>query len=70
MTVERSLIIPMFDEATRIEASLRELAASPLNDPDTEILLVDDSPLDAELAMRGLEEAVRVALRTRRFSAS
>lgn len=51
MTVERSLIIPMFDEATRIEASLRELAASPLNDPDTEILLVDDGSADATIAV-------------------
>lgn len=51
MTVVRTLIIPMFDEATRIESSLRELSASPLNDPDTEILLVDDGSDDATVAV-------------------
>ena len=46
MTVDRSLIIPMFDESMRIESSLRALAASPLHAPDTEILLVDDGSAD------------------------
>lgn len=46
MTVDRSLIIPMFDESMRIEATLRALAASPLHAPDTEIVLVDDGSTD------------------------
>ena len=58
MTVDRSLIIPMFDESMRIEASLRALAASPLHAPDTEILLVDDGSSDdtPAVAARLVEE--------------
>jgi SAM-dependent methyltransferase len=51
MTVDRSLIVPMFNESVRIEASLRALAASPLNAPDTELLLVDDGSTDDTVAV-------------------
>ena len=58
MNVERTLIIPMFDEAARIEASLQALALSPLHAPETEILLVDDGSSDgtAEIAARVADE--------------
>jgi glycosyltransferase involved in cell wall biosynthesis len=58
MTVDRSLIIPMFDESMRIESSLRALAASSLHAPDTELLLVDDGSTDdtAEVAERLIGE--------------
>lgn len=51
MTVDRSLIIPMFDESMRIEGSLRALAGSPLHAAETEIILVDDGSTDETVAV-------------------
>lgn len=64
MPVDRSLIIPMFNESVRIEASLRALAASPLNADDTELLLVDDGSTDdtVTVATATIEE-LRLAAR-------
>ena len=42
----RSLVIPMFDEAGRIEDSLRTLIASGLCDDRFELVLVDDGSTD------------------------
>ena len=55
----RSIVIPMFDEATRIRASIEALAASTLNRPGTELLLVDDGSRDgtADIAEKALHEA-------------
>jgi glycosyltransferase involved in cell wall biosynthesis len=55
----RSIVIPMFDEATRIRASIEALAASTLNRPGTELLLVDDGSRDgtAEIAEQALHDA-------------
>ena len=48
----------MFDEATRIGASLQALASSPLGDGGTEFLLVDDGSSDGtdEVAAKALAE--------------
>ncbi len=46
MTPDRTLVIPMFREASRIGSTLAALATSTLNDPATEILLVDDGSDD------------------------
>src|SRR5437762_1221257 len=42
----RTLVIPMYREAPRIARTVRTLAASALNDPGTEIILVDDGSDD------------------------
>jgi dolichyl-phosphate beta-glucosyltransferase len=42
----RSLVIPMYNEADRIGATLAALARSPLNQPEFEIVLVDDGSTD------------------------
>jgi dolichyl-phosphate beta-glucosyltransferase len=42
----RSLVIPMYEEASRIEPSLEALAASGLCGPDLELVLVDDGSTD------------------------
>ena len=49
----------MFDEATRIRASIEALAASTLNRPGTELLLVDDGSRDgtADIAAQALHDA-------------
>lgn len=61
----RSLVIPMFREEGRIGATIRAIAASPLNDPSTELLFVDDGSRDntaevteKELADRDLNATV------------
>ncbi|HMQ25159.1 MAG TPA: glycosyltransferase, partial [Acidimicrobiales bacterium] len=46
MPPARTLVIPMYREASRIGSTLAALAASTLNDRDTEILLVDDGSDD------------------------
>lgn len=68
MTVDRSLIIPMFDESSRIEKSLRALAASSVHAPNTELLLVDDGSSDdtaaiAERLLEGLDFASAKVIR-------
>ncbi len=52
MLPARSLVIPMFNEASRIGASLVALVQSPLNVAEIEFVLVDDGSTDgtAELA--------------------
>ena len=42
----RSLVIPMYNEASRIGSTLSILARSPLNRPELEIVLVDDGSTD------------------------
>ena len=42
----RTLVIPMYREAARIAGTIRTLAASSLNDPGTDIILVDDASDD------------------------
>jgi SAM-dependent methyltransferase len=56
--VSRSLVIPMFDEASRIEESLRTLHGSPLLDERLELLLVDDGSRDGtpEVVERAIEQ--------------
>ena len=51
MAPARTLVIPMFREASRIGGTLTALAASPLNDERTEILLVDDGSDDGTPAI-------------------
>ena len=68
MAAVRTLVIPMFREASRIEGTLEALAASPLNGENTEILLVDDgsddgTPTIAETAAAGLGLSVTVIRR-------
>lgn len=46
MAPARTLVIPMYREAARIGSTLAALANSALNDPSTEILLVDDGSDD------------------------
>ncbi len=52
----RSLVIPMFREASRIERTISRIARSPLNDRATELILVDDGSDDgtAEIASGAL----------------
>jgi glycosyltransferase involved in cell wall biosynthesis len=59
VTPVRSLVIPMFNEAERIGATLDTLVRSPLNRPELEIVLVDDGSTDgsAELAEKCIAEA-------------
>lgn len=59
MLPARSLVIPMFNEASRIGASLAALAQSSLNSCETEFVLVDDGSSDgtAELAAKLAAEA-------------
>ena len=47
----RTLIIPMYREAPRIARTVGTLAASALNDPPTEIILVDDDSDDGTVAV-------------------
>lgn len=56
--IHRSLIIPMYQEAPRIEVAVRELGESPLRSPRTEIIFVDDGSRDGtpDLVERLLEE--------------
>ncbi len=46
MPPARTLVIPMYREASRIGSTLAALATSGLNGPDTEVLLVDDGSDD------------------------
>lgn len=46
MAPTRTLVIPMYREASRIGSTLAALSTSTLNDPGTEILLVDDGSDD------------------------
>lgn len=50
----RSLVVPMYNEVTRIERSLAAIAASELGSSDLELLLVDDGSVDgtAEVAAK------------------
>jgi dolichyl-phosphate beta-glucosyltransferase len=45
----RTLVIPMFREAARIETAVQRLAGSTLNDDDTEIIFVDDGSDDGSV---------------------
>lgn len=45
-----SVVIPMWQEATRIDASIERLADSKLAHPDIELLLVDDGSTDGTAA--------------------
>lgn len=58
-TLARSLVIPMFDEGTRIGRSIDALAASGLTGADLELVLVDDGSTDgtAEVAESALAAA-------------
>ncbi len=47
----RTLVIPMYREATRVEATVAALASSALTSPDTELIFVDDGSSDATVAM-------------------
>lgn len=51
MRPARTLVIPMYREASRIGSTLAALAASSLNDRDTEVLLVDDGSDDGTPAI-------------------
>ena len=51
----RSLVIPMYNEAGRIASTLTTLARSPLNQPELEVVLVDDGSTD-----RTIEAAEKV----------
>jgi polyisoprenyl-phosphate glycosyltransferase len=42
----RSLVVPMYREALRIDRTIEQLAASPLGDGRTELLFVDDGSPD------------------------
>jgi glycosyltransferase involved in cell wall biosynthesis len=55
----RSLVIPMYNEAERIGATLDALVRSALNRPDLEIVLVDDGSTDrsAEVAEKVIADA-------------
>jgi glycosyltransferase involved in cell wall biosynthesis len=44
--IRRSLVIPMYRETTRIPRTIALLAASGLNQPDTELIFVDDGSGD------------------------
>jgi len=46
MPTARTLVIPMYREASRIGSTLAALAGSVLNDPATEVVLVDDGSDD------------------------
>lgn len=46
MPPARTLVIPMYREASRIGSTLAALSTSGLNDPSTEVLLVDDGSDD------------------------
>ena len=56
--VYRSVIVPMYREATRVEVAVRQLAASALHRPGTEVIFVDDGSDDgtADLVERLLLE--------------
>src|SRR5713101_8710373 len=47
----RTLVIPMFREAPRIARTIRALAGSALDAPETEIILVDDGSDDDTVAV-------------------
>src|SRR3989475_5080422 len=47
----RTLVIPMYREAPRIAGTIHTLAASSLNHPGTEIILVDDGSDDDTVAV-------------------
>jgi len=47
----RTLVIPMYREAARIAGTIHALAASPLDRPGTEIILVDDGSDDDTVAV-------------------
>jgi len=47
----RTLVIPMYREAPRIAGTIHTLAASSLNHPGTEIILVDDGSEDDTVAV-------------------
>lgn len=51
MPPARTLVIPMYREASRIGSTLAALATSDLNDPTTEVLLVDDGSDDGTPAL-------------------
>ena len=46
IAISRSLVVPMYDEAARIEETLRTLQASSLHDERLELVLVDDGSRD------------------------
>lgn len=49
--LRRSVVVPLYQESSRIEGTVRRLAASPLADPDTEFLFVDDGSTDDTVAV-------------------
>ncbi|MCB1016206.1 MAG: glycosyltransferase [Acidimicrobiales bacterium] len=51
MAPARTLVIPMYREASRIGSTIAAIATSPLNDPGTEVLLVDDGSDDGTPAI-------------------
>lgn len=51
MPTARTLVIPMYREASRIGSTLAALAGSVLNDPATEVVLVDDGSDDGTPAI-------------------
>src|SRR4051812_42155758 len=55
----RTVVIPMYREATRIGATIDALAGSAVNVPGTELILVDDGSDDstAEIAEKTLADA-------------
>lgn len=56
--VRRSVVIPMYNEARRIEATLATIAGSPIDVDGTEIILVDDGSQDgtADLADKAVAD--------------
>lgn len=68
MTVRRSVVVPMFRESRRIEATAAAFACSPLNRPEVEVLFVDDGSDDgtADVAERAIRAAGLVNARVLR----
>lgn len=55
----RSVVVPVYQESSRIGGTVRRLADSPLHAPDTEFLFVDDGSSDDTVAV--LERALEVS---------
>lgn len=49
--LRRSIVVPLFQESSRIAGTVRRLAASELCRPDTEFLFVDDGSADETVAV-------------------